>query len=266
MDTCVTGMLHFINTHTKAPLPTVLRKSILIKTTHRNWENSTCDPIICPLFTDKDECLVYSTQEFKFICAWKNFTRTVSVMEPNLTETQLIEQDASFCFNNCTKGFEIVLTVDTSSSVSDVDAQLETIIFLMSTLWELSATKNAQSGLPTHFWTKFALVTYARDVIVHFDLNNNFTSLSEYISATTIAFAGDLFKDDTATAPALNVSVEVFKDSIHYLDTNFTHAQVLMTGMCVDSYACVCDMNVCILCWKCDVQNWLCCKQNINKK
>ena len=189
-----------------------------------NSESSQCDVLVCTLLNTLEECAIYSAKDYNYLCAWQN---NFSVPVGNG-----IEFTAPYCYNNCTEKFEYVVTVDTSSSVESETAQQFAIKYAFYLVWDLVTIKAKKTGIPTHEILKLAFVTFARDVRVHFDLHNNFTTIDEYIDAIDQVFAmDDLYQSDTNTATALNVSVRLFRESPNHLQSDWRRVQLFTTGM-----------------------------------
>ena len=161
-----------------------------------------CRILTCSAVDDEIECLTYKTQEYNFVCDWLQFTST-----------------QGYCFNDCPAKYIVVFTIDTSTSVIDPNQggdemnryrQLNTTLETMRFIWSISTFQN---DIPYEN-TKFALITYnaIANIKVWFDLNNNFTTLEEYVSRTRQVFADMEYLDDTATAPAISRSYDVFVD------------------------------------------------------
>ena len=76
----------------------------------------------------------------------------------------------------------------------------------MKYLWIVaSAQRNFQH---INEYTKFGLITFSRTVQIWFDLNNDFTTIDEYVDQTNYAFnfleENNLYQADTNTATAMN--------------------------------------------------------------
>ena len=192
-----------------------------------------CKPIVCREFRSEELCLSYSGPEYRGICDWNENTEVYAGNGVYLTGNDT----DPYCYNNCTEGFEIVLTIDTSSSVlaADREQQVEALVFIVTGFWEVIDTKSKQAGENTYDLLKFALITYGRNVRLHFGLDNTFTTLDDYINTIVTVFENDVvYEDDTNTVGALIESVEQFEDSTNIdpaLNISWTRLQVLFTGM-----------------------------------
>ena len=150
----------------------------------------------------------------------------------------MYQDSDAYCYNNCSEGFEVVLTIDTSSSIeeSDRENQIDAIKYIMITLWEIIGTKAQESkNLETYQLLKFGLVTFEARVTLHFGLDNNYTRLDDYLNKVDHVFENDVvYGDDTATAGALVLSVQEFENSpnIESLpNVTWTRVEVLFTGI-----------------------------------
>ena len=192
------------------------------------------DDFICPTVTLGGGSVVYTNT-----CAATPII--VTTVEPSSNPTtqptnHAINATAVSDNNNCTDGFEVVITVDTTSSLSDTDReqQVQALMFIISQFWEVIGTKAEENDENAYDLLKFALITFGRNVRLHFGLNNSFTTLGNYLNATMTAFSNDVvYEDDTNTVGALIESVEIFEQSENtdlLPNTSWTRVQILFTG------------------------------------
>ena len=179
------------------------------------WDTSTdsCVRLTCGDFSSSEEqCLIYSTEEHNEACAFETIALG-GVQTP-------------VCYNNCPKRYEVVFTIDTTTSImSERDRNLtrDTIIRSMAFLWELVQLQNdLPDDSQVSEFVKYALITFTGEeqfdsllnTRVHFDLNNDFTTLAEYVIAVrSVWMMPDLYGDGTPTLDALNRSLAVFRNS-----------------------------------------------------
>ena len=174
------------------------------------WDEteSMCERLTCGDFETEEECEVYSTDEYNQACAWNS------------------GDEISVCYNDCPKLYEIVFTVDTSLSVIEADAdnrenQATIVLQAMTFAWELGRLQNRideNDEAAVAEVVKFALVTFSGEdsssyTITHFDLNNDFASITEYQSEVSSIFSSIDYMDGTPTVAALTVSRDIFENS-----------------------------------------------------
>ena len=135
-----------------------------------NINQTSCQPIICHNFQSQAECLAYNVPQYRGICAWNDNKQVYTGNGIYLTGNDT----TPYCYNNCTQGLEIVITIDTSSSVSiaDREHQVQVVISIVTDFWELIDTHTQARSTNTSDLLKFALITYGRNVKLHFGLDN----------------------------------------------------------------------------------------------
>ena len=91
---------------------------------------------------------------------------------------------------------------------------------IMDTWWKITERFNKS--------TSFGLVTFSTDEQIQFDLNTNW-NLSQYLHEIDDIFITDNFRGQTNTLGALDVTLDVFNSSQHYIDGDWQRLAILVT-------------------------------------